>query len=213
MFKMLDTCTMQPYIKGHVYWSIVVYFFFFGTLKPTGCLISPAHMWEEAGDPLSRPPAMPIAQSSPLTLSPALRVETCIKLCKCKSYIILWCLFLCFILSRFVTYFDLFHCSTHDFHDLIMAIIICLCLYQGCLWVWPHPADRHVHPKAHAVVLFPGPQHESWRVLPLHYHQPDEERQLVFSRHETPPLFREVGAGEGRRMATQWIKHQILSKL
>lgn len=64
-------------------------------LKPTGFLISPAHVSVEAEDPLRRPPMTSIAQSSPLTLSPALKVGTCIKLCKCKSFILIcflcWC--------------------------------------------------------------------------------------------------------------------------
>lgn len=78
---------MQPYIKCH--FTGVLLFFCLATLKPTGFLISPVHVSEEAEDPLSKPPMIPIAQSSPLTLSPALKVGTCIKLCKCKSYILI----------------------------------------------------------------------------------------------------------------------------
>lgn len=63
--------------------------FCLATLKPTGFLISPALVLEEAEEPVNRPPVMPIAQSSPLTLSPALRVETCIKLCKCESFVVM----------------------------------------------------------------------------------------------------------------------------
>lgn len=84
---------------------------------------------------------------------------------------------------------------------------------QRCLWLWAHPAYRHVHQKAHAVVLLPGREHEGWSDLPLHYHQLDEEQQPVFSGHETTPLFWEGGHGERCRMAAHRLQHQILSQL
>lgn len=84
---------------------------------------------------------------------------------------------------------------------------------QRRLRLWAHPAHRHVHQKAHAVVLLQGREHEGWSDLPLHYHQLDEEQQPVFSGHETTPLFWEGGHGERCRMAAHRLQHQILSQL
>ena len=84
---------------------------------------------------------------------------------------------------------------------------------QRHLRLWAHPAHRHVHQKAHAVVLLQGREHEGWSDLPLHCHQLHEEQQSVFSGHETTPLFWEGGHGERCRMATHRLQHQILSQL